>query len=147
MTKLKPKKRGPKETYTLAMADRIIAWISEGNTLREFCRQPGTPSWATVYNWQEKHPDFATRFARARDLGADAIAEESLAIIDQLPERADSDNGSRYDSAYVTWQNNRAYHRLKLLAKWNPKKYGEKLDLKHGGLPPAAPATIIIKTG
>lgn len=23
--------------------------------------------------------------------------------------------------------------RLKLLAKWNPKKYGDKLDLNHGG--------------
>ena len=30
------------------------------------------------------------------------------------------------DSAFVQWQKNRVELRLKLLAKWNPRKYGDK---------------------
>jgi hypothetical protein len=71
-------------------------------------------------------------------VGADAIAEEALAIIDAEPERVIEldDEGkqsrSRIDSAAVTWARNRADMRLKLLAKWNPKKYGEKQDVNIG---------------
>jgi hypothetical protein len=33
-----------------------------------------------------------------------------------------------------------------IAAKLKPKKYGEKLDLDHSGLPPAGPAMIVINT-
>jgi hypothetical protein len=61
---------GAKTTYTEAMADAIVEWIAEGKTLREFCRQPNTPGWRTVYLWREAHPEFEARIARARDMGA-----------------------------------------------------------------------------
>ncbi|MGI9141990.1 MAG: hypothetical protein ACR2IJ_02260, partial [Fluviibacter sp.] len=62
-------------------------------------------------------------FSRARELGTDAIAEDAIAILDQIPERID---GGRMDSAFVQWQKNRVEMRLKLLAKWNPRKYGDR---------------------
>lgn len=117
------------------MTEQIIDWIAHGKTLREFCRQEGKPSWRTVYDWLEKDEEFATRFAQARDMGADAIAEECLEIIDTEAEIAESvsqsGSSSRRDSGHVAWMKNRVEMRLKLLAKWNPKKYGEKLDLNH----------------
>ena len=77
---------------------------------------------------------FAAAIARARDIGADAIAAESLSIVDEAPERTALGN---IDPGSVAHAKLRAEHRLKLLAKWNPKKYGDKLAV--GGaddLPP-----------
>ncbi len=82
-----------------------------------------------MYDWLDKDKEFAARFAQARDVGADVIAEEALSIIDTFPIEAVSDSGSRLDSAHVAWLKNRAEMRLKLLAKWNPKKYGDRTVL------------------
>ena len=131
MPKPKPK-HGQPSTYTEAMADEICAWIEQGKTLREFCRLEGKPAWRTVYDWQKADEDFAARFARARDIGHDVIAEEALAIIDEQAEFATGENGgSHRDSAHVKWLQNRAEMRLKLLAKWNPKKYGDRVQHDH----------------
>ena len=81
----------------------------------------------------EKDADFSQRFARARDVGHDAIADEALAIIDTFPVETVSDSGSRLDAGHVSWLKNRAEMRLKLLAKWNPKKYGDKVGVEHSG--------------
>lgn len=135
--KAKPKARigRPPEPVPQDMVEEIIAWIADGNTLREFCRQPGKPAWRTVYDWLEKDPVFATRFARARDMGHDAIAEDTLAIIDGEAEIVTGENGTgaRRDSAHVAWIKNRVEQRMKLLAKWNPKKYGDKVGVEASG--------------
>jgi hypothetical protein len=121
----------------LLKVEEIIEWISHGKTLRDYCRIEGNPAWRTVYDWLEKDESFAARFARARDMGADAIAEECLEIIDTPAEMAVSSgatsSSSHRDSAHVSWMKNRAEMRLKLLAKWNPKKYGDKLDVTSKG--------------
>lgn len=134
----------PPESVPKDTADEILNWIAHGKTLRDFCRQEGKPNWRTVYDWLEKDQDFSARFARARDMGADAIAEEALEIIDTAPEMAFSATGSHKDGAHVTWLKNRAEMRLKLLAKWNPRKYGEKVDLNHG-VQPENPLTSLIQ--
>lgn len=132
--KLPAKKTGrPVEPVPQGTVEEIIAWIADGNTLREFCRLPGKPAWRTVYDWLEKDPIFAARFARARDMGHDAIAEDTLAIIDTEAERAISEGGVRRDSAHVAWLKNRVEQRMKLLAKWNPKKYGDKVGVESSG--------------
>lgn len=117
--------------------DEIIEWISAGKTLREWCRLDGNPAFRTVYDWLEKDAEFHARFARAREIGQDVIAEEALAIIDTEAEMAGStsEKGESYhrDSAHVSWLKNRAEMRLKLLAKWNPKRYGDKVDVTSDG--------------
>jgi hypothetical protein len=82
--------------------------------------------------------DLAIAYQRARDVGADVIAEDVLRIIDEEPERIvqideeGNKSTSRIDSAGVAWAKNRAEMRLKLLAKWNPKKYGDKQQVEVG---------------
>lgn len=105
--------------------DAIIEWISEGKTLRDYCRQPDTPHHTVIYGWMEEDEAFSHRFARAREIGADAIAQETLTIVDEHPPT--TDNGST-DSGFVAWQKARVETRLKLLAKWSPKKYGDRID-------------------
>lgn len=133
-----------KSGYTVELADAICEQIANGIPLREVCRQEGMPAWRTVYDWLHDEPDFAARFARSRDLGADHIAETCLEIADD----ARNDWMEKFDreGTAVGWQLNgdhvqrsklRIETRLKLLAKWNPKKYGDKqaveLTGKDGG--------------
>lgn len=123
----------PVEPVPEDLANEVIEWISNGKTLRDYCRQDGKPHFNTVYGWIEKDEDFAMRFAHARDTGHDVIAQECMEIIDTFPMMADGDGKSRIDAGHVAWMKNRVEMRLKLLAKWNPKKYGDKLDVEHKG--------------
>ena len=114
--------------YTDELAEEICTRIANGEPLRAICRDDHMPNWTTVYAWINADPELAQRIARARELGADAIAEDTITIIDTPPERVDTPTGSKIDPGYVQWQKNRVEQRLKLLAKWQPKKYGERVD-------------------
>lgn len=117
------KATGRPSKYTEALVAEICDRVANGTPLREICREDDKPSWVTFYNWLCADKELSLRFAQARELGTDAIAEDALSIIDAIPERID---GGKMDSAYVQWQKNRVEMRLKLLAKWNPKKYGDR---------------------
>jgi hypothetical protein len=93
----------------------------------------GMPIWRTVYNWMyaddalgERGVGLSSAIARAREVGYDAIAEDILSEMTQEPERILSEGGGRIDSGYVQLIKARAEIKLKLLAKWNPKKYGDR---------------------
>lgn len=139
MTRRKPAKRigRPPEAVPEKAAEEILAWIASGQTLREFCRQKGKPAWRTVYDWLEKDQEFRARFARARDMGHDAIAEEALAIADTPVEgetiTEDEDGTKTVTGDMLGHRKLQVDTRLKLLAKWNPKKYGDKVDVAHTG--------------
>lgn len=114
--------------YTDELAEEICTRIANGEPLRAICRDDHMPNWTTVYAWINADPELAQRIARARELGADAIAEDTINIIDTPPERVNTPMGSKIDPGYVQWQKNRVEQRLKLLSKWQPKKYGERVD-------------------
>jgi hypothetical protein len=108
----------------------MVERLSNGEPLRQICRDAHMPAWSQVYQWTAKNKELSTAIADARALGQDAIAEDTLQIIDQLPHQIVDDKGvARYDSAYVQWAKNRVELRLKLLAKWNPKRYGDKVQV------------------
>ena len=122
--------------YDPDIARQMCEQLSEGIPLRQICRQEGFPAWRTVYDWTAKDANLATAIARARDLGYDALAEECLDIADN----ATNDWMERHDAQgkSVGWQVNgdhiqrsklRIETRLKLLAKFNPKKYGDKVEV------------------
>jgi len=109
--------------------DQIVTWLSEGKTLRDFCRQDEMPSFGTIYRWLQEDKEFEERFARARLIGHDSIAEECLQLADREPlEVFDEAGNKRYDPGSISWRKNQIETRLKLLAKWNPK-YGDKTIL------------------
>jgi hypothetical protein len=75
----KPKKIGrPKGSSPYAETKdsikvAIVEWIGNGKTLREFCRQPGSPNWTAIYDWMEADEIFAPRAHMAR-AGASRLA-------------------------------------------------------------------------
>ena len=119
--------------------DSVCNDIAEGIPLREICRRDGMPGFRTVYEWMEADEKKSARFARAREDGFDAIAEECLSIADEEP--GTTINGGT-DSGAVQHQKLRVETRLKLLAKWSPKRYGEKLELAGDK---DAPLTVVVK--
>jgi len=111
---------------------RIIEGLCDGIPLRELCRQDGMPNWRTVYDWIAEDAELAARIAHARELGFDAIAEDILDIADDGTndwverKRQDGSTAIVVDAEHVQRSKLRIETRLKLLAKWSPKKYGEK---------------------
>lgn len=108
------------------------------------------PSWGTVYNWMEADAEFASLIARARERGEDSIAAECLEIADDSRnDYVDKLNangeivGKQLDSEHVQRSKLRIETRLKLLAKWNPKKYGEKIQAEHTGAD-GGPLTMLL---
>ena len=149
-TPIAVKKTGRPSKYTPAIAEEIAQRLSMGEPLRKICRDEHMPEWRTVYDWLAKDEDLSARVARAREVGHEAMAEETLVIADERPEInpiIDSKTGEviRIDlsSAYIQWQRNRIDTRLKLLACWNPSKYGTKLQM---GGDPKNPLKIEVKT-
>lgn len=136
--------RGRQTLYTPAIAAEICARLGHGETLQDICRTPGMPSVSTVNSWTEEcrpkdvPATFAPDFARARVLGFDAIAAQTLEIADDARndwmERAAQEGGGEpvrtFNAEHVQRSKLRIETRLKLLAKWDPKRYGERMALE-----------------
>ena len=131
------KKLGKPSSYDPAIARVMCEQLSEGIPLRQICREnQGFPAWRTVYDWMGKDPDLTAAIERARNIGYDSMAEECLAIADtpllgeEMTESEDDDGVKRITVKKVDMLGHRKLQietRLKLLAKFNPKKYGDKV--------------------
>lgn len=134
-----PKKIGRPSKYTPELAAEICERLSTGETMRQICRDAHMPHWTQVYEWLAKDESLSLRVARAREAGYDALAEEALDIANtpRLGQKKvfSSGAGEDEDSMTVTEEDMLGHRklqietRLKLLACWNPKKYGNKVAL------------------
>ena len=133
----------PAEIVPADKADEIIRRLSTGEPLEVICRSGGMPCVSTVHLWREKDKDFAGHFARARAEGFDAIAADALAIADDSSkDTIETPNGPKMDAEWVARSRLRVDTRLKLLAKWYPAKYGDKLDVT--GIPAGQSVNILL---
>jgi hypothetical protein len=127
---LAPKKIGRPTKWTQEIEDDICARLSRGEPLRAICRTEGYPEWVTVYNWMESREGFSERVALARENGVEAIAQDTLAMIDAEPRYIeDAKGGTRIDAGYVQWLKLRTEQRMKLLACWSPNRYGNRVQV------------------
>lgn len=91
------------------------------------------PAFRTVYQRMERDEAFDARIARAREVGYDCVAEDCVAIADDL-QRARTREDVRRARLRVNT-------RLDVLAKLSPRKYGAKLGIGGAeGLPPVRTA-------
>lgn len=129
---------GRPSKYTEAIADEMCYRLSDGEPLRAICRDDHMPAWRTVYDWMSSNEEFSARIARGRDLGMDAILEDTLKIADtpMVGVRKKYESGVVTEAVEEDMLGHRKLQietRLKLLAKWNPKKYGDKVENTHKG--------------
>jgi hypothetical protein len=150
MTKAKPKAKPPRKRaapkkprgrpskFTPALAAEICARLGKGEPLTIICRDEHMPSDGTVRAWQGADANFSDDIACARARGFDAIALEALAIADAtLHDTIEVGSGDNTrEAANTEWISRsklRVETRLKLLAKWDPKRYGDKQQVEHSG--------------
>lgn len=114
-----------------AIVAEVCERLSKGEPLAVICRDGHLPDPSSIWDWSQEDESLAQAIARARVLGFDAIADECLAIAD-MP-AATSEGGTRIDAGDVSHRKLRIDTRLKLLAKWDPKRYGDRMEVEHGG--------------
>lgn len=149
VTPQNPVKRphGRPSKYNPEIARIICEQLSEGIPLRQICREnDGFPAWRTVYDWMGRDEELSASIARARDIGYDNIAEQCLQIADtpewgeETTETVDDKGKTILVKRRVDLLGHRKLQvetRLKLLAKFHPTKYGDRLAVEgvEGGAP------------
>ena len=127
-----PAPRGRPSTFSQEVADEIITRLSKGEPLEKICRDDHLPPVRTVNHWKEASAAFMADIAHAREAGFDALAAECLDIADETTfDTIIGENGDKPNTEWISRSKLRIDTRLKLLAKWDPKRYGEKITQEH----------------
>lgn len=132
--KAPPKKRGRPDSFTQEKADAVCELVATGHSLRQIEAMPGMPAKVTILKWLGRDQEFATHYARARELQAEHMAEELLEIADDarndFMERAAADGSTSLvvDHEHIARSKLRYEARRWLMGKMAPKKYGDKID-------------------
>ncbi|WP_325051859.1 terminase small subunit-like protein [Sinorhizobium meliloti] len=115
--------------------DDILDKLSIGKSLREICNAEGMPSESLVRKWVMQDEDFGAQYARAREAGMEALADEILQIADSqegdVLKNEDGREIVNHDA--IQRARLRVDTRKWLMSKIAPKKYGDRLDLNHSG--------------
>jgi hypothetical protein len=112
---------------------KVIEGLEKGIPLAVTCREVGVSTDA-IYDWESEDESIKRRIARARDMGHDHLAQEALEIADDSKhDTISTEHGEKMDAEWVARSKLRVETRLKLLAKWNPRKYGDRIDVTSGG--------------
>ncbi len=124
------------------IVEEVLARLADGEPLRVILRSdrsrfPGKSQW---YAWMAEDEELTKRFRQAREEGAEAIAEECLSIADDARNdwmgraaEGGDEKALQFNSEHVQRSKLRIDTRLKLLAKWFPQRYGDKLTTEHTG--------------
>lgn len=111
--------KGRPSIYSEKLADRICEELASGRSLLQICKDESFPHESTVRAWAlDNRQGFYTKYARARDIGIEVMADELVEIADT------KDVMGRYDN--VERSKLRVDTRKWLLSKIVPKKYGDK---------------------
>lgn len=139
----KKKKRGAPSIKTQKLLDSICAGIALGKSSRSMCIEVGI-SQDTLWRWIATDKEFSEQYARAKELGADCVAEEMLEIADDgsndwMESNKPNDPGYDFNGEHVQRSRLRVDARKWYLSKIAPKKYGDKVINTHEGGDPANP--------
>lgn len=92
------------------------------------------PDPATVWRWRQEDDDISQAIARAREIGFDVIAHATLRIADDASrDLLASEFGDKPNTAAVMRAKLMIDTRMNLLAKWDPKRYGNKVSAEITG--------------
>lgn len=134
---------GRPSKFTPELFEAICERMAQGEPLAAICRDEGMPHPSTVRDWANADEALSRRFGRAREDGEDAIAQQCLEIADDSSgDVVMGKNGPTMDAEFVARSRIRVETRLKLLAKFNPKRWGDKLELAGNA---EQPLTVLVQ--
>ncbi|NII73249.1 hypothetical protein FHW84_001818 [Dyella sp. SG562] len=128
---------GKKEHDREAILAKILPRLADGEPLSVICRDIGFER-RTVNKWREEDPEIDARMQAAKDDGYDVIAQRTRATA-RGEHRKGKDSATSVMRDKLTVETD-----LKLLAKWDPKRYGDKMEHSgpNGGPIPLASTSV-----
>lgn len=136
--------------YTPELGTAICDELVLGDTsLRAIARKLKI-SHSLILKWAKDIPEFRDQYARACEIGDDAAFDKLIDESREEPERVTVSIGENatktsVDSGWVNWKRNQLDLMKWVLARKRPKKYGDKVDLNHGGSIDLGLADVIAK--
>ena len=114
-------------------ADRVLAGLAEGKSLRRSCEGVIDPSY--LLRWTEENPEFGQQYARVRARAYEMLADELVEIADDSTGDSftDESGNERANTEVVARSRLRLDTRKWMLSKMLPKLYGEKIETTHKG--------------
>lgn len=114
-------KLGRPTLYSPELATKICKRLAAGESLSAICREENSPSIEAVSQWLLDYEDFRQMYATARRHSADLMAEDILDIASNQPDV----NRARLMIDTRKW----------IMARMQPRKYGDNIDMTSGGAP------------
>lgn len=116
---------GRPSAYSDALGDSICDRLIGGESLRTICNDDDMPHRITVIRWlsDAKYEQFATKYARARELQGDAMDERIVSVADDVLAGTVDANAGRVAIMAYQWR----------ASKLAPKRYGEKIHNEVSG--------------
>lgn len=142
------RKRGGQTLRNAEVEARIFAALRVGIPLTVVCREEGMPEPRTVREWQQLDTDFGAAIVRAREEGEEVLAWECKTIADTPQEGVTYETDEKGETKekrgdMLQHRKLQIETRLKLLAKFNPKRWGEKVQLAGDPENPLMPASAM----
>ncbi len=132
--------------YSQEIALKICSEFSTSSkSLKTICAPDDMPSVRTVLGWlaegdkengRTEFKEFLHSYTRAKQEQADFLTEEMLEIADDSSQdlaRIDDYGNKIEDKEFTNRSRLRVDTRKWIASKLKPKKYGDKIDLNHGG--------------
>lgn len=120
---------GRPELYNEELADFVCDEVARGRSIIKISKDPGMPSHPTIYSWLQKHPDFFAKYARAKTIQAEFLADEAIEIADDglNDTYVDKEGNEKVNSDHIARSRLRVDTRKWYASKVAPKRWGEKI--------------------
>lgn len=128
---------GRPSKYNLEIATRICEGLVAGKGLRRICQADDMPDVSTVFRWlvEKNKAEFQDMYTRARQTQAEIWSDEIVEIADDISgDWTPTRNGIIVDHEHINRARLRVDTRKWLMAKLQPRKYGER-QIVDGGSP------------
>ena len=110
------KRPGRPTKYNQKLAEEICRRLAEGEPFVSICAEKRMPDFSTIWRWEQSNPEFCDLCARALEHGSHYLAHDCLRIAD------DESIDPRHKRLMIDT-------RLRLIGKWNSKRYGDKVQV------------------
>lgn len=127
------KKTGRPHGYTEEKALEICELVADGHSINKISKMPDMPARSTILKWFRDVPEFSDMYRHAKEIGFEVLADEIIDIADAA-ENIDKDECRRHQLMIET--------RKWLLAKLQPRKYGERVTQEIVGNREEAPVQV-----
>lgn len=120
-----------------AMDIIIFQMVENGksiNTILKNADRNILPSKMTFFNWLREDKELSYHYATAYEARADILFDEILEIADDTSnDTIYGENGEKVNSEWINRSRLKVDARKWILAKMNPKKFGDKTDITTNG--------------